>query len=264
MTHDPRDRSRQSKRPGRAGRDLPPGAEIPLIHGEIPPREVLLRFIADHPDKASKREISKEFGLKGEKRVELKQILKSFEEEGLLEKRRKSLVRPGALPPVTVLDITTRDVTGDLIGRPAEWLDDLGVAPAVTIRQPSVGKSAGKAPVAGAGFCWCWAANCNSPSSSLASSTAARGKRVGHMSWPGVVRGSWPRGKVAAPSYSVGMERCVYPPSRPSRPAYFSRTYPTRSRSCVRCMMMTRAAVAGSLRRVDMVSPHHVLVDSRT
>ena len=103
--------------------DLPPGAEIPLIHGEIPPREVLLRFIADHPDKASKREISKEFGLKGEKRVELKQILKSFEEEGLLEKRRKSLVRPGALPPVAVLDITTRDVTGDLIGRPAEWLD---------------------------------------------------------------------------------------------------------------------------------------------
>ncbi|NVP54559.1 ribonuclease R [Mycoplana rhizolycopersici] len=151
MTHDPRDRSRQNKRPGRAGRDLPPGAEIPLIHGEIPPREVLLRFIADHPDKASKREISKEFGLKGEKRVELKQILKSFEEEGLLEKRRKSLVRPGALPPVAVLDITTRDVTGDLIGRPAEWLDDLGVAPAVTIRQPSIGKSAGKAPVAGLG-----------------------------------------------------------------------------------------------------------------
>ncbi|MBB3978101.1 ribonuclease R [Rhizobium azooxidifex] len=151
MTHDPRDRMKQSKRPGRAGRDLPPGADIPLIHGEIPPREVLLRFIADHPDKASKREISKEFGLKGEKRVELKQILKSFEEEGLLEKRRKSLVRPGALPPVTVLDITTRDVTGDLIGRPAEWLDDLGVAPAVTIRQPSVGKSAGKVPVAGLG-----------------------------------------------------------------------------------------------------------------
>ena len=60
-------------------------------------------------------------------------------------------MRPGALPPVAVLDITTRDVTGDLIGRPAEWLDDLGVAPAVTIRQPSVGKSAGKAPVAGLG-----------------------------------------------------------------------------------------------------------------
>ncbi|PTM98892.1 ribonuclease R [Mycoplana dimorpha] len=151
MTHNPRDRSRQTKRPGRAARELPPGADVPLIHGEIPPRDVLLRFIADNPDKASKREISKEFGLKGEKRVELKQILKSFEEEGLLEKRRKSLVRPGALPPVTVLDITTRDVTGDLIGRPAEWLDDLGVAPAVTIRQSNVGKQSGKAPVAGLG-----------------------------------------------------------------------------------------------------------------
>lgn len=151
MTHDPRDRSKHSKRPGRAGRDTPPAADIPLIHGEIPPREVLLRFIADHPDKASKREISKEFGLKGEKRVELKLLLKSFEEEGLLEKRRKSLVRPGALPPVTVLDITTRDVSGELIGRPAEWLDDAGVAPAVAIRQPTVGKSSGKMPVAGLG-----------------------------------------------------------------------------------------------------------------
>ena len=68
------------------------------IHGVIPPRDVLLRFIADHPEQASKREIAKAFGLKGEARVELKALLKSFEEDGFLEKRRKSLVRPGALP----------------------------------------------------------------------------------------------------------------------------------------------------------------------
>jgi ribonuclease R len=151
MAREPNDRARHSKRPGRAGRDAPPVGDAPLIHGEIPPREVLLRFIADHPEQASKREISKAFGLKGETRVELKALLKSFEEDGLLEKRRKSLVRPGALPPVTVLDITTRDVDGELIGRPAEWLEDAGVAPAVAIRQSSAGKSKGKAPVAGLG-----------------------------------------------------------------------------------------------------------------
>lgn len=37
----------------------------------------------------------------------------------MLQKTRKSLIRPGALPPVTVLDITTRDKDGGLIGRPA-------------------------------------------------------------------------------------------------------------------------------------------------
>ena len=150
MSKEPRSRAGQTKRPGRAGREAAPADETPIIHGAIPPREVLLRFIADHPEQASKREISKAFGLKGETRVELKALLKSFEEDGLLEKRRKSLVRPGALPPVTVLDITTRDVDGELIGRPAEWLDDAGVAPAVLIRQSS-GARKDKAPVAGLG-----------------------------------------------------------------------------------------------------------------
>lgn len=150
MTREPRSRSGQSRRPGRAGRDAPAADDTPIIHGVVPPRDVLLRFIADHPEQASKREIAKAFGLKGEARVELKALLKSFEEDGLLEKRRKSLVRPGALPPVAVLDITTRDVDGELIGRPAEWLDDAGVAPAVLIRQ-SGGPRKDKAPVAGLG-----------------------------------------------------------------------------------------------------------------
>ena len=150
MTRDPRSRAGHSKRPGRAGRDVPPTDETPIIHGAVPPRDVLLRFIADNPEQASKREIAKAFGLKGEARVELKALLKSFEEDGLLQKRRKSLVRPGALPPVAVLDITTRDVDGELIGRPAEWLDDAGVAPAVLIRQ-STGPRKEKAPVAGLG-----------------------------------------------------------------------------------------------------------------
>ncbi|MBO9629679.1 MAG: ribonuclease R [Shinella sp.] len=150
MSKEPRSRAGQTKRPGRAGREAASASETPIIHGAIPPRDVLLRFIAEHPEQASKREISKAFGLKGETRVELKALLKSFEEDGLLEKRRKSLVRPGALPPVTVLDITTRDVDGELIGRPAEWLDDAGVAPAVLIRQSS-GVRKDKAPVAGLG-----------------------------------------------------------------------------------------------------------------
>lgn len=122
-----------------------------IIHGEVPSREVLLQFITDNPDRASKREIAKAFGLKGDTRVELKQALRDLENDGLVNKTRKSLARPGALPPVTVLDITTRDKDGELIGRPAEWPEDAGAAPAVLIRQSSSDRSKGKAPVGGLG-----------------------------------------------------------------------------------------------------------------
>ncbi|SMF51156.1 ribonuclease R [Xaviernesmea oryzae] len=148
----PRDRSRPAgRRPDRTARGKAPsaGEKSAIIHGAVPPREVLLEFIADNPDRASKREIAKAFGLKGETRVELKDLLRALEEEGLLTKNRKSLSRPGALPPVTVLDITTRDKDGDLIGRPAEWPDEQGVAPAVLIRQPSEPRGKGKTPAAG-------------------------------------------------------------------------------------------------------------------
>jgi ribonuclease R len=152
--NEPQDRSnRQQKRAQKASRIAEAGtgasAAKPIVQGAVPPRETLLEFISDNPEKASKREIAKAFGLKGDARIELKDLLHSLEEDGLLTKNRKSLARPGALPPVTVLDITTRDKDGELIGRPAEWPDDLGAAPAVLIRQSSDSRGKGKAPSAG-------------------------------------------------------------------------------------------------------------------
>jgi len=142
------DRRRPAQKAGAGKTGKIPG----IIHGEVPSREILLEFIQDNPDRANKRDIAKAFGLKGDTRVELKAALRALEEDGLLEKSRKSLTRPGALPPVTVLDITTRDADGELIGRPAEWLDENGVAPAVLIRQPSGSdRSRTKAPTAGIG-----------------------------------------------------------------------------------------------------------------
>ncbi|MCJ7994631.1 ribonuclease R [Rhizobium cremeum] len=143
-------RNRRERRAEKAAGVAKNGKQ-PIIHGAVPPREVLLEFIADNPDRASKREIAKAFGLKGEARVELKDLLRAMEDDGLLQKSRKSLARPGALPPVTVLDITTRDKDGELIGRPAEWNEELGVAPAVAIRQSSSDRAKGKAPVGGLG-----------------------------------------------------------------------------------------------------------------
>lgn len=147
MTRQPRE-VRPSKKHKSVGKAAS-GEGITIIHGAVPPREVLLSFISDNPEQASKRDIAKAFGLKGEARVELKQLLRELEDDGLLKKGRKSLSRPGALPPVTVLDITTRDKDGELIGRPAEWPEEHGAAPAVLIRQSSQARGKGKAPAAG-------------------------------------------------------------------------------------------------------------------
>ncbi len=147
-------RQAQRRSAGGPGRTVQKaGGKLPgIVHGEVPPREILLEFIQDNPDRANKRDIAKAFGLKGDSRIELKAALRALEDDGLLQKTRKALSRPGALPPVTVLDITTRDADGELIGRPAEWLDEDGVAPAVLIRQTSGSdRSRTKAPTAGIG-----------------------------------------------------------------------------------------------------------------
>ena len=117
----------------------------------MPDRETLLRFIVDHPTRSRKRDITKAFSVRGDDRVALKSLLRELENEGLLERRRKRLVRPGSLPPVTVLEITSRDVDGTLIARPAEWPDYGSVAPAVQIRQRQPTKGRRHGPVAGVG-----------------------------------------------------------------------------------------------------------------
>ena len=142
-------KNRKERRAAKAGSGAKPAGTI--IHGEVPSREVLLQFISDNPDRASKREIAKAFGLKGEERVKLKDALRDLADSGMVQKSRKTLSRPGALPPVTVLDITTRDKDGELIARPAEWDEQLGAAPAVLVRQSSADRHKGKSPVGGMG-----------------------------------------------------------------------------------------------------------------
>lgn len=85
-----------------------------------PSREAIAAFIRDNPQKATKRDIARAFGLKGDARVALKHVLRELEEEGLVEKRGKRLAAPGTLPPVMVLEVTGRDADGGLIARPAE------------------------------------------------------------------------------------------------------------------------------------------------
>jgi len=107
-----------------------------------PSREDILRYITENPDRAGKREIARAFSLKGEDRIWLKDLLRDLQEEGLLSKQRKRLVRPGALPHVIVLDIFGRDSDGSLIGRPTEAADYDGDL-TVLIRPQRSGPAAG-------------------------------------------------------------------------------------------------------------------------
>ncbi|MCX5515510.1 ribonuclease R [Kaistia algarum] len=100
---------------------------------ELPSREALLAFIAEHPGQAGKREIARNFGIAGGARIALKRVLKELGEEGLVQKDRRRLVRAGDLPTVSVLVILERDKDGDFIAQPVSWDDKHSGPPRILI-----------------------------------------------------------------------------------------------------------------------------------
>ncbi|MGR3501995.1 ribonuclease R [Pseudaestuariivita sp.] len=88
---------------------------------QLPTRDEVLQWISENPTLTSKRDIAKAFGIKGAARIDLKRLLKELEEDGHLEKRKKTYRDPDRLPPVTVLEVMAPDTDGDLFARPLEW-----------------------------------------------------------------------------------------------------------------------------------------------
>lgn len=104
----------------------------------LPSKDDVLRFIADNPGNAGKREIAKAFGIKGADRIGLKRLLSEMADEGSIQRRRKKLSRPGEVPSVTVLHVFGRDDDGELLARPDKWDEtEDGPAPLVLlVRSP--------------------------------------------------------------------------------------------------------------------------------
>ncbi len=115
---------------------------------KIPSREQILQFVAENPQRNSKRDISKAFNIKGADKIHLKAILRELIDEGKIERRGKRLSKPGQLPPVTVVDVLTRDRNGGLLGRPVDWDEaKSGKPPVIEVSSKARGKDA----VAGVG-----------------------------------------------------------------------------------------------------------------
>jgi len=99
----------------------------------LPSKQDILKFIQNSPSYTGKREIARAFQIKGSDRIELKHLLREMADEGLIQGRRKRLTKTGALPSVTVIEITGRDDDGELIGGPVKWNEDHGAPPRVIL-----------------------------------------------------------------------------------------------------------------------------------
>jgi ribonuclease R len=103
----------------------------------LPSREELVAFVANAPGKVGKREIARAFNIQGGDRIWLKQMLKGLENEGVVDRRKKEIRKPGKLPHVVVADVKARDPDGELIAEPEEWeFEELGPAPKIVISMP--------------------------------------------------------------------------------------------------------------------------------
>jgi len=103
----------------------------------FPSKEEILAFIGKDPGKIGTGEIARAFGLKNADRAALKGVLRAMADEGLIESRGKKHHHPGALPPVVMVDIVSRDRDGELLATPSEWDEDSrGPVPKIRIRVP--------------------------------------------------------------------------------------------------------------------------------
>jgi ribonuclease R len=90
-----------------------------MAKGRVPTRDELLAFIRESATPVGKREIARAFGLKGDQRIELKELLRDLRDAGdVTPDRAKTFRDPEALANVAVLEIVKVDDEGHLIAVP--------------------------------------------------------------------------------------------------------------------------------------------------
>jgi ribonuclease R len=90
-----------------------------MAKGRVPTRDELLAFIAESATPVGKREIARAFGLKGDQRIELKELLRDLRDSGdIAADRAKTFKDPKTLTDITVLEIVRVDDDGHLLAVP--------------------------------------------------------------------------------------------------------------------------------------------------
>ena len=88
----------------------------------LPTREEILAFIQSSDAPAGKREIAKAFGVKGQEKIALKQLLRDMGDEGLIDAGPgRAFHRMGGIPKVTVLRVVDVDEAGRAFAVPERW-----------------------------------------------------------------------------------------------------------------------------------------------
>ena len=94
----------------------------------LPTRQQILDFIKAAPGTAGKREIAREFGLRGHEKIALKALLRDMAEEGLIDGSKTAFHRMGGVPRVTVLRVMAIE-DGEAFAIPDTWSPDDATPP---------------------------------------------------------------------------------------------------------------------------------------
>jgi ribonuclease R len=90
-------------------------------HEGLPSREQILAFIQSSSEPAGKREIAREFGLRGNEKIALKALLKDMTDEGLVDMAPgRAFHKMGGVPKITVLKIVGID-GNQPVAVPEKW-----------------------------------------------------------------------------------------------------------------------------------------------
>ena len=88
----------------------------------LPSRQEILDFIETSDTPAGKREIAKAFGLSGQDKIALKQLLRDMGDEGLIDSAPgRAFHKMGGVPKVTVLRVVDVDDSGTAWAIPERW-----------------------------------------------------------------------------------------------------------------------------------------------
>ncbi len=104
-------------------------------HIPFPEEEDILNFLKDASGKITKREIARAFHIRGQDKIQLKQLLKNMESSGLIAKDNHKALRPAdSLPTVQVVEYSGLDDDGDVLVRPVNLAE--GAAAPLIYLQP--------------------------------------------------------------------------------------------------------------------------------